>query len=1043
MKKILIGSLIAMILVAPGCDKSNMESDGDKMVTRVLNVSSQTRTSLQESEAGMEVVWEEGDAVCCLATYTDQRLSATRYGFYYDFEVTEIEGSSATIEVTCPSAYDPEWLIYPSSNSVKMVSPGVFDIPMPLDSVKARVGNVPAASNISVGRIEYDSEGLNGTVQMMNAMALLRFDIDYPDDEGYNDGVRLITFTSNAGEAISGTYRYDAVNNIGLATDGTSRVRVFPPEGEVHFPEGTYYFNLPAITLSEGLTAKVSYNHWDFEKVSTNEQVLDRNSRQNMGNAVEWSGKQYFTIPDIFKLEPDDDRSEEFIDGAMQLMRFDVDYPEDMVEGISKIVISSNRGEIISGDYSYVAGDSAPTIIKGAEELTLYPMDGEDYFAEGTYYFQLPKIDLGPSLMVRTSIGKNLDMKVAILTLPEYGGYLGKTSEWMAHSDQYFALPDSYKLEPGYDYSDRYLSEMMALVKFEVDYPEEMNYNEGITNIVMTAAGGEYLAGSFEYINNSLTQELRCTEGKSAVNITHTDWESFMAEGTYHILLPVTTLSQGLKVMVEMGQYSAVEKTLEPVLSGKVDLGKTSDWLASGRHIFALADSYNLVAGDKHNDIFNEGTMALMKFQVNYPNGKEADGITKIVVSAAGGESVAGRFSYDAENDQMSTIDGKAELTLLPTEGEECFSESTYYFPLPAIDLSQGLKVMVSVGDNLTIEYMADNAVLSGEVDLGQTSYWVANGKQYFTINGSFGLSPDDTHSDIFMETAMALMKFVVDYPDGADLQTDGITRIALAAAGGESISGVFSYDMASGSVICTEGSPEMTLNPGGGLSCFAEGTYYFPLPAITLSQGLTAKVTRADKQRADVTLQVTDLKADSDLGSTSGWELAYMEVPTKKLTVGFRQNAWDFAEVFPTNCESICGKGLVGPYHLPDNTEAEFYFFIQNHKESESWRATNGAGLRFGTTIHDYMLLPAIKGYRLISVYIDNGSGAATYAITDNPSSGNPTAVKGGGSKKIAKDSNYTWTLSETKANTAYRIDLPTTASARLKVLTLTYEKE
>ncbi len=1041
MKKILIGSLIAMILVAPGCDKSNMESDGDKMVTRVLNVSSQTRTSLQESEAGMEVVWEEGDAVCCLAAYTDQRLSATRYGFYYDFKAQEIDGSNATFEVSCPSAYDPEWLIYPSSKGVTMFSPGIFDIPMPLDSVRARVNNVPAGSNISVGKIEYDSEGLNGTVQMKNAMALLRFDIDYPDEEEYNDGVRSITFTSNAGEAISGTYRFDAVNNMSLATDGTDKVRIFPPEGEVHFPEGTYYFNLPAISLSEGLTAKVSYNHWDFEKVSTNEQVLDRNSRHNMGNAVEWSGKQYFTIPDIFKLEPDDDRSEEFIDGAMQLMRFDVDYPEDMVEGISKIVISSNRGEIISGDYSYVAGDSAPTVIKGAEELTLYPMDGEDYFVEGIYYFQLPKIDLGPTLMVRTSIGKNLDMEVAI-TLPEYGGYLRKTSEWMAHSGQYFTLPDSYKLEPGYDYSDRYLSEMMALVKFEVDYPEEMNYNEGITNIVMTAAGGEYIAGAFEYTKNSLTPELICTGGKSTINITHTDWESFMAEGTYHILLPVTTLSQGLKVTVEMGEYSAVEKTLEPVMSGKVDLGKTSDWMASGRRIFALADSYNLVAGDKHNDIFNENTMALMKFQVNYPNGKDADGITKIVVSAAGGESVAGRFSYDAENDQMSTIDGKAELTLLPAEDEACFSESAYYFPLPAIDLSQGLKVMLSVGENLTIEYIADDAVLSGEVDLGLTSDWVANGKQYFTINDSYTLSPDDTHSGIFLETSMALMKFVVDYPDGAALQTDGITKIALATVGGEPISGVFSYDMASGSVICTEGSPEMTLYPGGGLPHFTEGTYYFPLPATTLSQGLTAKVTRADNCRATHTMSISALKTDSDMGKTSDWTLVFETLKQRTIEATFGMNDWPVIESYPAYSK-VCNTGkVVGPYTLSAYTDAKLFFYVQTYVNDKSWRRTDGGGLLFGGTKNDYMLLPALEGYRLVSVRILGGSTASKYTITNDPASATPAAVSGGETFDVAKNTDSTCRLSDTKANTAYRLGLRN-GYASIRELTLTYEEE
>jgi len=469
--------------------------------------------------------------------------------------------------------------------------------------------------------------------------------------------------------------------------------------------------------------------------------------------------------------------------------------------------------------------------------------------------------------------------------------------------------------------------------------------------------------------------------------------------------------------------------------------------MASGRRIFALADSYNLVAGDKHNDIFNENTMALMKFQVNYPNGKDADGITKIVVSAAGGESVAGRFSYDAENDQMNTIDGKAELTLLPAEDEGCFSESTYYFPLPAIDLSQGLKVMVSVGDNLTIEYMADNAVLSGEVDLGQTSDWVANGKQYFTINDSFGLNPDDTHSDIFMETSMALMKFVVDYPDGAALQTDGITKIALATVGGEPISGVFSYDMASSSVICTEGSPEMTLYPGGGLPHFVEGTYYFPLPATTLSQGLTAKVTRADKQRAEATMQVTDLKAGSDLGSTSGWGLEFEVLKQRTIEVAFGAGEkWPCTEAYPSYTD-VWGKGKIGPYTFKEYPDAEIYFSVEKNtdadeKKSKSWRRTDGGGLLFGGTKGDYMLLPALEGYRLISVRILGGSTTSKYTITNDPASATPAAVSGGETFDVTKNTDSTCRLSDTKAGTAYRLGLRN-GYASIRELTLTYEEE
>ena len=87
-------------------------------------------------------------------------------------------------------------------------------------------------------------------------------------------------------------------------------------------------------------------------------------------------------------------------------------------------------------------------------------------------------------------------------------------------------------------------------------------------------------------------------------------------------------------------------------------------------------------------------------------------------------------------------------------------------------------------------------------------------------------------------------------------------------------------------------------------------------------------------------------------------------------------------------------------------------------------------------------MLLPALPGYRLTSVYIMSGK-AVKYAITNNPDSGTPTPVAGGEEKSIGAKSEHTFTLTGTAPNTAYRLDLPTTTEAALYKFTLTYEKE
>ena len=297
----------------------------------------------------------------------------------------------------------------------------------------------------------------------------------------------------------------------------------------------------------------------------------------------------------------------------------------------------------------------------------------------------------------------------------------------------------------------------------------------------------------------------------------------------------------------------------------------------------------------------------------------------------------------------------------------------------------------------------------------------------------------------VLMRNIMTMMRFEVDYPAEMNLEVDGIKQITISSNGGEALCGKLIYDPAENRTISTSGSSKIYLCPPDDEPYFPEGEYYFPVPSIHLADGLKAKISRMDDYVASksYTESLTlDKNSIIDMGKTDEWTLNY-ENTVRTLEVKFWANAWDFEEKFPTNCANVCGKGLVGPFHLPDNQDAEFFFFVQQHVDNTSWRATNGAGLRFGTTVHDYMLLPAIQGYRLISVYILNGSDKSSYAITDNPSSGLPTPVNGGESKEVAKDANHTWSLSETEYDTAYRIDLTTNLTSRLKELKLTYEKE
>ena len=280
MKKLFcLGSFIAMILAAPGCDRNNMEPD-DEMVTKVIYATnSQTRTSLD----GTDVIWEKDDTVCCIAFYEDDRLDHVSYSVYYNIHPTEINGSSARIEVTCGSAFTPEYIIYPSSKDVKRPAEGFLEIPVP-ESYTMVNGNIPVASNIAVGKIDGDN------VFMKNTMTLMKFEIDYPDEmDAEIDGIKQITISSNAGEAIAGSMLYDALDERTVSVSGSSKLVLNMPDDELYFPEGTYWFPLPAITLSQGLKVKLSRgDDWVAEKSYGEELVLERNRIVNMGKTSEW-----------------------------------------------------------------------------------------------------------------------------------------------------------------------------------------------------------------------------------------------------------------------------------------------------------------------------------------------------------------------------------------------------------------------------------------------------------------------------------------------------------------------------------------------------------------------------------------------------------------------------------------------------------------------------------------------------------------------------------------------------------------------------------
>lgn len=290
------------------------------------------------------------------------------------------------------------------------------------------------------------------------------------------------------------------------------------------------------------------------------------------------------------------------------------------------------------------------------------------------------------------------------------------------------------------------------------------------------------------------------------------------------------------------------------------------------------------------------------------------------------------------------------------------------------------------------------------------------------------------------MKNLMSLLKF--------EIETENVSAVSIKAGGDEIIGGgTFGFDLSTLEVEAPEtGAGNIVLTTPDDEPFFPAGTYYVPVPTVSLSKGFSIKVSKTDGTSGSKTyespLELTRNKV-VNLGKESDWSLVYrpsiITVTMKVIENGVQVNSgWPFEGTRP-KIGDVCGKGLKGPFTLL-GTDYDFYFFVAANINSDSWRTTTGGGFRFGGTVGDYMLLPAIDGFALSSVTVSPLKDF-TCSITDNPSGGAASAVPGGASVTIKAGKTNTWTLSGTKPGTAYRFTIMGTTQSGIATLTLVYE--
>ena len=150
---------------------------------------------------------------------------------------------------------------------------------------------------------------------------------------------------------------------------------------------------------------------------------------------------------------------------------------------------------------------------------------------------------------------------------------------------------------------------------------------------------------------------------------------------------------------------------------------------------------------------------------------------------------------------------------------------------------------------------------------------------------------------------------------------------------------------------------------------------------------------------------------------------------------------SWPFSEGGTTPPTYDKTKEMQGPFATVDQPNIEYLFKVQNHNGvSDRWRIT-GQGFRFGGTVGDYMLFPALQDYKLTYVKIRGGAKKVYYSITSN--SDNATTIDGGATQNTTTsfDSEVEFTLDNTSESTAYRLVLGNIEPTAIREMWITYE--
>ena len=294
-------------------------------------------------------------------------------------------------------------------------------------------------------------------------------------------------------------------------------------------------------------------------------------------------------------------------------------------------------------------------------------------------------------------------------------------------------------------------------------------------------------------------------------------------------------------------------------------------------------------------------------------------------------------------------------------------------------------------------------------------------------INFSVG-AVEEGSTSVSMRNAACLLKFTIE--------TEGITSITISSNGGEALAGTFPFVLSDLSIAgpAANGSETVSLSPSTGETSFAPGTYFVPVPPVSLASGITMVLAKDEEEKAATKISSGSFKFNSgsvvNLGTETEMALEWKSTAAEAKKINWILNdgsQWPFSTPkweFRGSRASRVNENQDLSYTTSDGYTGVVHTVAVSASGAYSIPFCGTQyGFVFGGFPGDYLTLPVVEGKALKKVSMVQGQAGASTTVNLGYLDSGVFKACGGCSKATLKTAGATseWTPTDTESGKQY----------------------